>query len=494
MKAFGCCWLMVDGSPARVKAVGGLWSVVDGSPNHPGQVGVTGGGSDERRPRATGHGPRVTLLAVALAALFSGDANAEPVQLDAAAAAERAVAVSQLAVAARERVAAADAAVGSADAARWPTFAASASIAQRSSVPEFVLPIAIPGQPATVLAPDITTAYGTGLQLQQVLLAGGAVDAQRRASRLDADGARARAAQTLAELRFAAQVMYWDAVRSRTGLELAMAQERRALRLLEDTRALENAGMAVRADVLAAEERLASARLGVVRAESAESAAFGHLASLLDLDWRQIELADSLAGPRPGPPADVSTLQADALASRPEIQAAMAFRAALAAREALAVAPTRPSLAASAQWDLARPNQRYFPLADEWNDSWSVGLSAGWKLLDGGRARADRAASRAQQRAAAAELAELERRVRLEVEDAARELTTALVATDAADAAAAAAAARQAAARERHAAGLAAMAEILDAEAQLAAAEQQQVAARAGAWVARAALERAVGR
>lgn len=477
-----------------MKTVTGAWWLVAGAPARPQQAQEIGGGSEWRGSRATGRRRRATVLAVALAAFLSKDSNAEPVRLDAAAAAERAVAVSQLAVAARERVAAADAAVGSADAARWPSVGAFASVAQRSSVPEFVLPIAIPGQPATVLAPDITTVYGTGLQVQQVLLAGGAVDAQRRASRLDADGARARAAQTLAELRFAAQAMYWDAVRSRTGLELARAQERRALRLLEDTRSLGNAGMAVRADLLAAEERLASARLGVVRAESAESAAFAHLASLLDLDWRQIELADSLAGPRPGPPADVSTLQAEALASRPEIKAARASRAALAAREALTVASTRPSLAASAQWDLARPNQRYFPLADEWNDSWSVGLSAGWKLLDGGKARADRAASRAQQRAAAAELAELERRVRLEVEDAARELTTALVATDAADAAAAAATARQSAARERHAAGLAAMAEILDAEAQLAAAEQQQAAARAGAWVARAALERAVGR
>lgn len=487
MTTVGGCWLVVAGSPARVRAVDGLPSEVDGSPNRPGQVGETGGWSEER-------GPRATVLAVALAAFLSVNAVAEPARLDAAAAAERAVAVSQLAVAARERVAAADAAVGSADAARWPSVGAFASVAQRSSVPEFVLPIAIPGQPATVLAPDITTVYGTGLQVQQVLLAGGAVDAQRRASRLDADGARARAAQTLAELRFAAQATYWDAVRSRTGLELARAQERRALRLLEDTRALAGAGMAVRADVLAAEERLATARLGVVRAEAAESAAFAHLASLLDLDWRQIELADSLAGPRPEPPADVPTLQAEALAGRPEITAARASRAALAAREALAVAPARPSLAASAQWDLARPNQRYFPVADEWNDSWSVGLSAGWRLFDGGRARADRAASRAQQRAVSAELAELERRVRLEVEDAARELTTALVATDAADAAAAAATARQSAARERHAAGLAAMAEILDAEAQLAAAEQQQAAARAGAWVARAALERAVGR
>ena len=472
------------------KATGGWWRAA----GFLGRLEVRPGGWSWGGFRATDHGLRSMILVAALASLLPLPAIAEPVRLDAAAATERALAVSQLAVAARERVAAADAAVGAANAARWPTVGTFAFAAQRSSVPELVLPLAIPGRPTTVLAPNITTVYGTGLQVQQVLLAGGAVDAQRRASSSEADGARARAAQTLAEVCFAAQAMYWDAVRSRAGLELAQAQERRAIRLLEDTRALADAGMAVRADLLAAEERLATARLGLVRAEAAESAALAHLASVLDLDWRQLELADSLAGPRPDSPADLAMLQTEALASRAELRAARALRAALAARETLAVAPTRPSFAASAQWDLARPNQRFFPITDEWNDSWSVGLSAGWRLFDGGKARADRAASRARLRAADAELAELERRVRLEVEDAVRELTTALVATTAADAAAAAATARQSAARERHAAGLAAMAEILDAEAQLAAAEQQQVAARAGAWVARAALEKAVGR
>ncbi|HPC84542.1 MAG TPA: TolC family protein [Thermoanaerobaculaceae bacterium] len=429
-----------------------------------------------------------------LAALLAGGATGEPVRIGAAEAAARAVEVSPLAVAARERVAAADATAEAADAARQPTVSVAASLLQRSSVPEFVLPIAVPGQPPTVLARDVTTVYGTALQVQQVLLAGGAVAARQRAARLDAGAARARAARALAELRLAAQLLYWDAVRAGTALELARAHQRRALRLLADTQALLDAGMAVRADLLAAEERLATARLGVVRAEAATAAARSRLASLLALDERELELADTLAGPLPDPPADVPELQAEALAARPEIQAARAERAALAARETLAVAAVRPSLAASAQWELARPNQRYFPVADEWNDSWSVGLAAGWKLFDGGAARAERAASRARQRATAAELAELERLVRLEVEDAARELATALAATGAADAAAAAAAARQTAARERHASGLAAMAEILDAETQLAAAEQQQVAARTGAWVARAALERAVGR
>ncbi|OYV88937.1 MAG: hypothetical protein B7Z68_12630, partial [Acidobacteria bacterium 21-70-11] len=95
---------------------------------------------------------------------------------------------------------------------------------------------------------------------------------------------------------------------------------------------------------------------------------------------------------------------------------------------------------------------------------------------------------------AARERDELARRIALEVETGRRNLESALAAVSAADDARAAARERETAARERHAAGLAAMVEILDAEAQLAGAEQQQIDVRAAAWLADAALDRAVGR
>lgn len=433
------------------------------------------------------------LLAGALGTVASLTASAEPLRIDAHTVADRAVAVSQLAVAARETVVAADAAVAAADAARWPTAAASAAATRRSSVPEFRLPLSTPGEPPLVLAPDITATYSAGIRIQQVVLAGGAVDAQRRANRIEADSVRAHQDQTLAELRHLAQITYWAAVRARSSSDLAEAHERRMVRLLNDTQALLAAGMAVHADVLAAEERLASARLALLRAESTEARSRSHLASLLDLNAGEIDFADSLAGPPPAATANLEEIKAQALARRPELRAARATHAALAAREQLAVAPTRPSLALQAGWELARPNQRYFPVTAEWNDTWSVGLAAGWTLFDGGRSRADRARNQAQQRAAAAEIQELERRIVLEVEDAARELDTARAAVGAAAAAVAAATARQQAVVDRHAAGLAAMAEILDAETQLATAELQQILARTEIHLALAAVEKVSG-
>ena len=80
------------------------------------------------------------------------------------------------------------------------------------------------------------------------------------------------------------------------------------------------------------------------------------------------------------------------------------------------------------------------------------------------------------------------------METARLELESALQAVDSADASAAAASAWEEASSERYAAGIAMLSELLDAQADLAAAEMAQVMTRASAWMADAALRRAVGR
>jgi len=435
--------------------------------------------------------PALAILAIGWGAAASGD----ELRLDADGAAARAVQVSDVALAAAARSDGARAGVDATDAALYPTVAAVASLAQRSAVPEFMAPLNGPTQPPVVLFPNIETAYSAGLQAREVLYAGGAVDASRAASRHDLDSSEAARLQVAADLALAARLAYWEAVRAEASLEAATANEQRALRLQSDTQALREAGMAVNADILAAQSRLASAHVGVIRAQTRRLNALSQLRSLLHIGAGDtISLADRMRVALPEAPAALAEAEAEALARRPELAVVTAQLASLAAREQLALAPSRPTLALAAQWELSRPNQRYFPLADEWNDSWSVGLSAAWTVFDGGKARADTRGSQAAQRAGAAQKAELARAIALEVEIARQDLLAALGAVDASDAAQAAAVERERASKERLDAGLAPMVEILDAQSELAAAEQQQIDTRASAWIAAARLTRATGR
>ncbi len=435
-----------------------------------------------------------TLLALACAAAATST-RAEDLRIDAEGAAARAVQVSDMVVAAAARRDGATASVQAADAARFPTVAAAASVAQRSAVPDFLVPLNGPLQPAVMLYPNIETSYGAALQARQVLYAGGAVTAGRAASRSDLEGSEAARRQTMVDLGLSARLAYWEAVRADASQEVATANEQRAERLLIDTQALREAGMAVNADMLAAQSRLASAHVAVVRAQSRRLDSLSQLRSLLHLGAGDgMTLADHVTASLPPEPPALRDLTAGALAHRPELAAVQAQAAALAARERLALAPSRPTLALAAQWELSRPNQRYFPLADEWKSSWSVGLNAGWTLFDGGKVRADGRSSQSAQRAAGAQQAELARTVALEVEVARQDLLAALATVDASDAARAAAVERERASKERLDAGLAPMVEILDAQSELAAAEQQQIDTRAAAWIAAARLQRASGR
>jgi outer membrane protein len=434
-------------------------------------------------------------VVVAVAAFaFAASSAAETVRLDAQGAAVRAVQVSHVAAAADARLAATGETVKAADAATLPSFALGASVAQLSSVPEFAAPINGPLQPPVVLYPNITTTYGTSVRLQQAVYAGGAIDGQREATRHDVQASAASRATTVAELRLSAQLLYWEAVRAAASVVVARAQEDRATRLLEDTKALFDAGMAVRADVLAAEERIASAHVQLIVAQTQADNSLSKLRSLLQIDAGDtVELADSLTGPLPSPPAAVEDLQGQALARRPELAAYAAQIAALHARRQVAGAKALPSVGAAAEFDYSLPNMRYFPQEAKWNDSWSVGLFASWTLFDGGKARADTATVQFTERAAAQERDEVTRQILVDVTNDRRNLESALAAVAAADAARAAGVEREKEAEERHAAGLAPMVDILDAQSQLAAAEQQQVNARAGAWMAAAVLARAVG-
>jgi len=435
-----------------------------------------------------------TVLALLAASVTAFPAAADTLRLDAETVARRAVEVSDLVDAADFRLAGAEADVAAADAARLPVVLASAVVAQRSGVPELSVPISGPGAPPTTLFPSIETTYSGGLGVSQPLYAGGAIAAGREASRHGFDAATADRRRTLADLRFAARAGYWQTVAAAAAVDAALAQEERAARLLEDAQALRAAGMAVDADVLAAEARLASARVAVIRARTSALDAECRLRSLLAVPTGDVlELADGRTRAVPPAPAPLAELTAAAV-TRPELEALASRIALLEAQERAVTAARRPSVSLSGGWDVARPNARYLPLEDAWNDSWSVGLYAGWTLFDGDRTASEAASTRAERDTLRAELEELDRRILVEVETARLELDAALEAVPAADAAKVAGEARERASSERYAAGLAQIQELLDAQAELAAAELDQIRTRAAAWLAAAALERAIGR
>jgi outer membrane protein len=414
--------------------------------------------------------------------------------LDPRIAVEMVLETSPRSTAAMSRTAAAASRREAADA-RWlPTIGAHATAARRSSVPELSLPAATAGPGDLVLFPDIRSGYRAGVTLDQPVWTGGLISGERSAAKYEEAATVADASRTEADLRFEARSAYWAVIAADATLEATRAEIERAERLLGDARALLSAGMAIEADVLGAEARLAAARLRAIDAGSESANRLAALRSLLDVPATTVlELVDG-GESLPGQPAPENGLVANALSERPEIQALSSRLDALRSRRLSAAAPNRPQLSLSASWETARPNERFLPLEDEWNESWSVGLVAGWQFFDGGRTASEMAGLDAEEAAIEAELRELERLIELEVVNARRDLEAALEADSAAAVAVAVATVREEDSADRYAAGLATVAEVLDAQSELAEAEGDLALVRSRAWLADSRLLRALGR
>jgi len=439
--------------------------------------------------------PRHLILVAVLTMVGSVVGAANTLILDADAAARMAIEASTLTASAADRVAATQSTVKAADAARLPVLTANARYTRHSAVPEFGVPTDNPDEPVYILFPNIQNHYRVDLSVSQPIYTGGAIAASREAARKDESAATWSETLTALDLAYSARLSYWSAVAAASGVDVAEAQIKRAQRLLDDALALREVGMAVNADVFAAEARFAAAEVDLIRTRNEEAKALTRLRSLLGIDAvTGITLKAAQTEKVPSSPRFLTDLEREALDNRPELKVADAHIEGLQARARSVNAARKPTVAATGQYLLARPNQRFLPPVDEANDSWLVSVAASWRFFDGSRTKEQVATVQAEQRALQHDRSELERQIRLEVATARLELESALEAVDSTDTSAAAAQAWEDASSERYAAGIAMLSELLDAQADLAAAEMAQVRSRASAWLADAALRRAVGR
>jgi len=439
--------------------------------------------------------PRHLILVAVLTMVGSVVGAANTLTLDADAAARMAIEASTLTASAADRVAATQSTIKAADAARLPVLTANARYTRHSAVPEFGVPTDNPDEPVYILFPNIQNHYRVDLSVSQPIYTGGAIAASREAARKDESAATWSETLTALDLAYSARLSYWSAVAAASGVDVAEAQIKRAQRLLDDALALREVGMAVNADVFAAEARFAAAEVDLIRTRNEEAKALTRLRSLLGIDAvTGITLKAAQTEKMPASPRFLTDLEREALDNRPELKVADAHIEGLQARARSVNAARKPTVAATGQYLLARPNQRFLPPVDEANDSWLVSVAASWRFFDGSRTKEQVATVQAEQRALQHDRSELERQIRLEVATARLELESALEAVDSTDTSAAAAQAWEEASSERYAAGIAMLSELLDAQADLAAAEMAQVRSRASAWLADATLRRAVGR
>lgn len=342
-----------------------------------------------------------------------------------------------------------------------------------------------------ILVNDDHTAHHQ-LTLTQPLFTGFALSTRQQLAELEVDSARLELEQVRADLALEARLAALDLLRRQALLELARNQYDQYLRHRDDAVALEQQGVIARADLLKAEVALAAADQQKTRAEADVSLAQSRLNQLMGRpESAPVRLAAPSAPADSNP--DLALLQDQAVRRRPvmrQLNLAIA-KAEKAVRLARATFYPQAALVAAYQRDgqdlLAEEN-------DYRNDENAVvGLRLSWNLFHGGSDRARAAAAGSRLRAVSFLRTDVEKQVRLQVEQAWRDLDVAAknLAT-----------ARQAVdqARENHRLselqfkeGLIPIADLLDARSLLTEAETRLLEARYGLLAAKARLDRAVG-
>lgn len=428
----------------------------------------------------------------ALLALFGVAALAAeaPMLLEEEQAVQLALAASQALVAQRAQIEAAESLLEAVEARRAWQASLAASGTYRSSVPAFTLPKK--DGSSLVLNPDIRTVGSFSLALAKPLDLAGALEAAVQAAHRRLEAAQAQQQAAASEIAYAARASFWELAAAEGRFRAAQKRLERAQQALADSENLEAAGLATPADVLAARAQKALAEMALVKAASAVELAHSHLRSLLALPAEQ-EVRVHSELPLPSLPASLLQLQKQAVERRAELVAHASEAEAWRWQKKEALATRAPTLQLVAQLDWARPNQRFFPLQDRWQDSWAFGLVGSWLLADGGQRRAQARQAEALARASQASASELARQIALEVEQAYRKLANALSLVHAAEANLAAAHASEEATEDRFNAGLASFSELVQAQWVLAMAEEELVNARTEAFLAWAQLRRAVG-
>lgn len=403
----------------------------------------------------------------------------------------RALAASHRLAEARAREAAARSVILARDAADRPTVTASAGYTRTNHVVEFTVPGST-GAPR-VLYPDVPDNYVTRLNLQWPIYSGGRTDALERAARAEAEAASADLAVAQADLRLEVARAYWALVTARAATVVLEQGVARAGAHVADVRERFDAGLVPPNEVASAEAQESRARMLLIEAQNQRDVSQADLARLTGLDLSQpVEPAAELAGS--GDVLRVETLVESARASRDERRAMLLRIDAADEQRQAAAAGHRPTVGVFGGVDYARPNSRIFPRADEWQESWELGINVNWALWDGGRTAADVATLTSMASAARHRLAEFDSVLSVEVRQRTLEIESGRAAVAAADDAIRAATEARRVVMERYQAGVAIQTEVLDAELALLQSELDRTRALAGVRLAEARLARAVGR
>ncbi len=344
--------------------------------------------------------------------------------------------------------------------------------------------------PGGTFEPRTQELYRAVVEVTQPLLTFGKIGAAVDLAKLVAEAADARVATAVLDTAQSTAEAYYGVLAAREGLATIEAQREFRRHDLERIESLLEIGEATELERLRAVSALADVEPEVAGRQGALTVAETRLREALALPpGEPLELA-GVGRALPEPPASVG-LGESALARRPEVDDLTYQEDVYEQRKRVTHAEQLPRV------DLNGSYGREVRLVENFTDpiysAWSFGVHLRWELFDGGRRRGQIAQFESQRRQLELQRADLEARVRLEVDQTLSDYRTARARASSSSVAAEAAGEALRVARESYEQGVATQTDLLDAQSRATAAEVLAVESFYDALIQASRLDRALG-
>lgn len=278
---------------------------------------------------------------------------------------------SHVLLASRARVDGAAARAEETHAAMLPSLKVDGSYKRLSDVPEYSISLPIAGFKSVVVFPMIADNYQFRATAQQPLFTGFKLSGASHAARLQAEAGELDVRNDEADVTVAISTAYWTLYQAEEVDSVARENVARLEMFEHDTQNLLRSGLATRNDLLRVQVQLQNSRLSAIDAENDLQVAGMNLNTLLGrpVDTPLLPASTpSVAEEGAIAPVDGSAMRrADVAALQTRVEASEA--SVTAARGGFF-----PQLFLSANYYYSKPNSRYMPLRNQWNDTWDVGL------------------------------------------------------------------------------------------------------------------------
>jgi outer membrane protein TolC len=294
-----------------------------------------------------------------------------------------------------------------------------------------------------------------------------------------------------------ARVNYYGWVRAQAQEIIAAQALEQANGHLKDASNAFQAGLVSKAEVLGAEVAQKNAELLVERAKNnTELARLTLQVGMGDTSGRKYEIGEDVFAPNPAldqlPEGEAATREAES--QRLEFKALIAQENVYREQASIARIADYPRVDGLAGITYANPNQRYFPLKQEFHTSWQAGVALTWTPTDIGGAEAGRSAALAKVGELTAQRRALRDGLRLEIDQALKAAREARFTIDVAGNALRASEESYRVRRELFRAGRATIVELTDAETDLTRTRLQLADAHVNGRIALVQLYHALGR